>query len=589
MRRWVLVAICLLLAGAGTRSARADLRADELVLIVNRNEPAGVELAKFYARVRHVPDGRILSLDLPTTDDLPAHQYAREVVPAVRAFLHDRGLERQVRCLVPFYGVPLRIAGRQNTPAEAAEFTAAGAALAKLPERVRPAVEAVEAMARRLDPKFSPAAGQSLDELEQRWGAAAKAITAGLQTITAVVPRGDATRDFLLAAAPLEGDALRIQAGKVSLEVHPDRQATDGPPLVAAATAYQRAAAEVAGCAATPDDALARARLRTIFVANFGLLKYARLLRDQLDYLDERHGGQAFDSELALVEWPVHAHNYPGGSPYAAPTTTQGQRWFGNPLNYVHALAPHGTQAATLMVVRLDAATPDVVRDMIATSVRVEEAGLHGKIVIDSLGARPGQDPDGHPGFGPYEAMMRNLRDQLTGRPGVDLVFDSKPAVLPAHSVSDVALYCGWYSLGEYVPACAFANGAVAMHISSFAMVRVHSPQSNDWASHMLSDGAAATIGPVAEPYLFAFPHPDEFYPLLLTGRLTLAEVYWRTEAVASWQMACVGDPLYTPYKVDPVLQVSDLPARLRGLFGPLAVVSTEPAPAVKGSPPAGR
>ena len=45
----------------------------------------------------------------------------------------------------------------------------------------------------------------------------------------------------------------------------------------------------------------------------------------------------------------------------------------------------------------------------------------------------------------------------------------------------------------------------------------------------LLIDGVVGTLGPVAEPYLQSFPTADEFFPLLLTGKLTLAEVYWRT------------------------------------------------------------
>jgi uncharacterized protein (TIGR03790 family) len=572
------------------RPAVADLRPEELVLLVNRNEPAGLELAHLYARLRHVPDDRILQLDLPTGDEIPSKDYARVVVPAVRAFLHEKGLERQARCLVPFYGVPLKITGRTNTPAEAAELVNVRTLIDQLPDRIRPAVEAVEALAKRLDPTFVPKTAAKLDDLDQRWVAAGRDIVTQLQTIPDPVHRKELTGEFFLAAAPLEGGGAKLQAAQAALELHPDRARTDGPALQADLAAYQRAVAEAGACEQSQEDALARARLRKIVEDHFGLLKYAQMLRGQADYLDERHGGQAFDSELALVEWLVHQHNFPGGSPYAGDSAAPRQRWFTNPLNYAWAFVPRAPQPPTLMVTRLDAPTPDLVREMIATSVRVEQAGLHGKIVIDSLGAKPNMDPDGKPGYGPYDHMMRDLHDMLANKPGVDMVFDAKPEVLPAHSVSDVALYCGWYSVGEYVPACAFTPGAVAMHIASYAMTTLHGPLTGgEWAGDMLKDGAAATVGPVAEPFLFAFPRPDEFYPLLLTGKLTLAEVYWRTEAVASWQMCCVGDPLYNPYKADPVLTVADLPLRLRGIFSPGTIVTTAPASGVKGTPPAGR
>ena len=79
----------------------------------------------------------------------------------------------------------------------------------------------------------------------------------------------------------------------------------------------------------------------------------------------------------------------------------------------------------------------------------------------------------------------------------------------------------------------------------------------------MISAGVAATIGPVDEPFLAAFPLPDEFFPLLLTGQYTLAECYWRTVPFTSWQMILVGDPLYKPFAANPQFDVRTLPPGL--------------------------
>jgi len=62
---------------------------------------------------------------------------------------------------------------------------------------------------------------------------------------------------------------------------------------------------------------------------------------------------------------------------------------------------------------------------------------------------------------------------------------------------------------------------------------------------------------------------------LLLTGKLPLAEVYWHTVPMTSWMICMVGDPLYTPYKTNPQMQVSDLPDRLRPIFNS---AGTQPA-----------
>jgi hypothetical protein len=69
------------------------------------------------------------------------------------------------------------------------------------------------------------------------------------------------------------------------------------------------------------------------------------------------------------------------------------------------------------------------------------------------------------------------------------------------------------------------------------------------WCKRMLEEGIAATIGPVAEPYIEAFPLPDLFFDILTDGHLTLAEAYLLSIPHLSWRMVLIGDPLYRPFK----------------------------------------
>ncbi len=65
---------------------------------------------------------------------------------------------------------------------------------------------------------------------------------------------------------------------------------------------------------------------------------------------------------------------------------------------------------------------------------------------------------------------------------------------------------------------------AVAYHIASSEAVDLLKSDSHLWCPAMLQRGVAATLGPTFEPYLVAFPLPDDFFSLLLTGRAPLAE-----------------------------------------------------------------
>jgi hypothetical protein len=94
----------------------------------------------------------------------------------------------------------------------------------------------------------------------------------------------------------------------------------------------------------------------------------------------------------------------------------------------------------------------------------------------------------------------------------------------------------------------------------------LHDPKERGWCHNLLKAGVVSTVGPVFEPYLQSFPPADEFFPLLMTGKLPLAEVYWKTTPWTSWMQCCIGDPLYRPYKMNPPLKISDLPEVLKPL-----------------------
>jgi len=351
---------------------------DDLLLITNKNVPEGRALAEFYAAQRKVPAGRIVELDLPPGEQISADAYDTVVAPTLREFLQKEKLVGRVTCLVTFYGMPLKVAGRTN--------------------------------------------------------------------------------------------AQTPQAG---------------------------------------EDA-------------------------------------AFDSELALLRW----EGYPR------------RAWVSNPLKYDTPPALREKLKGVLMTMRLDAPKPEIVRAMITASLKAEAEGLKGKVVVDA-GGHLALDAK-NPAYGAFDRTLVELANIVRTKTTLPLVFDDRREVLPPGAALDVACYCGWYSVQKYVPSCAFATGAVGYHIASFELQTLRPGDPPLWVKGLLGDGIAATLGAVNEPFLSAFPRPDEFFPLLFTGKLTLAEVYWRTNPMASWRIAMIGDPLYTPFKANPALNVEALPAALQ-------------------------
>jgi hypothetical protein len=159
--------------------------------------------------------------------------------------------------------------------------------------------------------------------------------------------------------------------------------------------------------------------------------------------------------------------------------------------------------------------------------------------------------------------------------------FEETPAVFKPGAAPEAALYVGWYSLRKYVPAFSWNRGAVGYHVASFEATALRNGESPEWCPQMIRNGVAATLGPVEEPFLMAFPPPEEFFPLLLTGRYTIAECYWRTLPLTSWQMILLADPLYNPFAAKGQAAVESLPPGLAPALPagrPASAPSTRPA-----------
>lgn len=540
---------CVLLVLLGSLRVGA-LEADQLLLITNANVPQGRKLAEYYANVRHVPDGRILELTLPTAEEISADVYDRQVVPVVRAFLREKGLERKVTCLVTFYGVPIRIANRVNSPADVQELAELQALLRDLPGQTEPIVQKLEQSTKEVAVGFTPLSGADLDAQLKR----AEAAMRQLQKAAAQkspVERQQMDRRMLPLIEPILGpmglvQRLLARGGHVSVT-----RPTAGtqPATTQPAEIYARFRQELVSLEDRPFDADSRRDLRQLVRNNLGPFDYARLLHGQIDWFQTDATSAAFDSELSHLWW-----SYPRS------------RWLNNPLFYANRSPNAGTM---VMVMRLDGPQSGTVGQIINQSLAAEEHGLKGRVVIDSRGL-PVTDKDGKPdSYGRYDQGLRDLATllQTKARTKLAITFDDRPEVMEAHSAKNVALYMGWYSVDRYVPACEFVPGAVGFHLASYTMVTLRREDPRCWARNLLDDGITATLGAVEEPYLQAFPAADDFFPLLLTGKLTLAEAYWKTVPWTSWRISMIGDPLYTPYKVNPVLAAEDLPSRLQPIF----------------------
>jgi len=217
-------------------------------------------------------------------------------------------------------------------------------------------------------------------------------------------------------------------------------------------------------------------------------------------------------------------------------------RWRPNALK--DAIA--GFDFNTLMVARLDGPGEAVVSALVDKAMTAEKKGLEGVVYIDSRGLERNHK---HYSTGYFDQSLRDLAVLARLRTDMRVRQEQTAKLFGVNQCPRTAIYCGWYSLKNYVDAFDFVDGAVGYHIASFEAADLRDPQSSQWCSAMLRNGITATIGAVAEPYLHAFPEPDAFFHELFNGRC-LVEAYYHTKPFNSWQLVLIGDPLYRPFRI---------------------------------------
>lgn len=279
-----------------------------------------------------------------------------------------------------------------------------------------------------------------------------------------------------------------------------------------------------------------RSRLKELEQQKNGEIKKLReesnVLEKRISNLTKNDQRSSFDSELALVL--VEHYSLSG--------------WIPNPyfLGFKNKKLQIGKENV-LMVSRLDGPSEDTVKKIIKDCIQAEKNGLNGTAYFDARWPRPEKQKLKGPAF--YDNSIHRAADLVRKSNLVSVVVNDTAELFQKGECPNAALYCGWYSLAKYVDAFTWQPGAVGYHIASGECTTLKSKDSRVWCKMMLEKGAAATIGPVNEPYVQAFPVPEIFFGLLVNDQLSLAECYILSIPYLSWQMVLVGDPLYRPFK----------------------------------------
>lgn len=498
---------------------KAAVSPEDVIVIYNRNSAQSREVAEYYAARRNVPERNMTGIDVPDSESISRDLFNSRVLPIVRSAAARLSEFGRKPVLLLVYGTPLRIgAGEEDGDAELHELARGrSAGLAGL----------VTALAARLERLEGVADGGGTKDVPALIARAEKAVTGSIGLLSGAKAQPRESYEAGSIVFRLVG-AVNI-AGNIMRQTGVKADDLKGDNLVKWASALQVASETALFRGVTHGNVDEKASAVRV---GYGLLGELRFWHDLANPIEIASMTSAsLDSELSVALSGAHRT---GG-------------WLANPFNlqFDRNAGILFAREDAVMAARLDGPTPEIAKRLVDDALWAEENGLDGKLYIDAKSE--GKDDN-------YDARLRRLAGMVREKGTMPVVMDTKEALFAPDCCPDAALYVGWYSLGKYISSFGWKRGAVGFHVASAEAQTLRDKSSTVWCKRMLEEGVAATLGPVQEPYLQAFPQPDVFFPLLMSGKLTLVEAYYRSAPFMSWRMTLIGDPLYTPFRKNPVI-----------------------------------
>ena len=557
---------------AAPSPAMGLLTPGEVLVVANANAKGSEELANYYVVARVILPERLVALKVTAEPTITRADYNTGIRDPLRNYLRQKDPDGKIKCIVLIWGVPLRVLGTELTPLQQELHKSCKMFAERMEGRLVGDLELLKTVgtafptprgdpnpdssglgtppalsppARLFDLKSTPVQakppdyGPTLSTFEKELAEREKTV-------------GELKDPAQRQIAQRQLAALRLDVyGLAGLEKHLPAETIEGVPARdELRRQIDRLGNDLTELAKVNKTPASLARLVEAKLKLDGLTGVVGHCRAGMNAIDTAEEEASVDSELALL--------------WEGDEALRGMR--PNPAFW--RLAQMTTQPKPrrmIMTARIDGPTPRDALRIIKDGLAAEKTGLKGVFYVDAGGKYP-----------KYDENLHQLVKFLQERTRQPVVEDTKPEVLPPGSAADAALYVGWYSLQKYVPAFTWVPGAVGWHIASFEAVHLRDAGSQEWCVKMIQNGVAATIGAVSEPQLGAFPLPQDFFALLLTGRYTLAECYWRTVPGAGWRLVLIADPLYNPFMLNPRISAYALPAELTGRPG--ATTATSPS-----------
>lgn len=539
------LALCLLLV---PDYLAAELLPEQVAIIANIKSPDSIRVARHYASVRGIPQTHILRVELPLTETVSRKLYEEKLVSPVRDQLIQKGLASSVRALATTYGIPLRVKPPEQhdddkhiTLSAITVQNQARLALTQIAFQAegiaggKPSVEKSEP--HETSPEETKKADQLLiSRTREALSAAAKRVNqlenqakrkTELQKLSPLVIRyGGLTALMrnLKQEEKKESDQLRETRAKLMREIQSAQK------LLLAL-----------------DQTVTPANRRRAYMVTervYGVVGVLNRANAEIQSKKYEAADASLDSELSFLWWDRDMYRLSGRLP--------------NPLyhGFSSGKARPPLLLPVIMVSRLDAPTVDLAIALIDQARTAEQKGLKGNVYVDARGFKSNRRDN----FGLWDQNLRDLAWMFRRTTSFNVRLNNTGALFD--KAPDTAVYVGWYRLRNYNDVFTFSPGAIGFHIASEEAVSIRDPEEKGWCKNMLERGVTVTVGAIAEPYLDAFPLPQEFFGLLLSGTYSLVEVYYLTIPYLSWRMVIIGDPLYNPWRGQNLVSYDDLALR---------------------------
>jgi len=543
----VLLILCLFIFPAQRIFA---LSPQDIVIVFNANMPESEDVARYYAAKRGVPFSNMASVNVSSSETILRSDFESNMIPEIRPAVIRLKKSGKTPAILLVYGIPLRIKEQAKithdnqfnliTENKVKEFQNLVLNLSYELDQVIKKNQAANTTktAPRIDDSSSTK--NILDRANRSLLKASEYLSASKQDKRNL---GNNTRaaSILIRLGGLSPIAKAVFKKVLSNAGKGAQFILGNDNLLQWNAVLEQQLVEIPFRGVLPGEAQ---KVASIIRMVNGLMGELKFWDDMYKTNNKKMTSASVDSELTMIL----------SKPY------QTIKWLPNPFlkNFDKLPGISRIRENRVMVGRLDGPRPELAKRLVDDAIAVEKTGLSGTFYIDARGMK------GDSSYSKYDEHLRNLYKFLKEKSTLPVVLDNKSELFPENSAPNAALYAGWYSLGKYVDSFKWKKGAVGFHIASAEAKTLKKPGSMVWCKRMIEEGVAATLGPVNEPFLNSFPLPDVFFPLLMSGKLSLLEVYFQSAPFLSWRLILIGDPLYTPFKNNPAINLESMKNRVK-------------------------